>query len=185
MVSELYVFILAPIKVSFIDDPSPFSKLRGSDAAPKQAINVQAPRPAVRVNTGTISTVPPSRPRAVTISQVKQSTPSTLKRGNAARGGPIPSARPEKTSRVLPARPATAAGRVSSTLRTAPAPMTSRVPARPATSASLRPPARGKNPTRQTANVRADETVPPAKSEFTLEFDCIMEDGAEDFMFDV
>lgn len=169
------------------DDPSPFCKLRGSGVASKPSANVQvqAARPSVRVNTAAIRAVPPSRLRAATMSaprQVKQPTPSTSKRDQAARVVPIPSVRsPEKASRILlPARPATAAGRVISTLRPAPVPMTSRIPTRPATSISLRPPMRVKS----TTNAQAGETVPPAKSEFALEFDCV-EDAAEDFMFDV
>lgn len=171
------------------DDLGPFSKVRGLSAAPKQSANVQAARPSsVRVNTTTIRTVPPSRPRAATTSaprQVKQPAPSTSKHGQAARVVPVPSVRLERASRVLlPARPATAAGLVISTLRPAPAPMTSRIPTRPATSASLRPPTGVKSTARQTTNTRAGETVPPAKSEFALEFDCV-EDVTEDFMFDV
>ncbi|KAH8996484.1 hypothetical protein EDB86DRAFT_2918688, partial [Lactarius hatsudake] len=150
------------------DDPSPFSKVRGLSAASKQS---------VRVNTTTIRTVPPSRPRAATTSaprQMKQPAPSTSKRSQAS----------QRASRVLPARPATAAGRVISTLRTAPAPMTSRIPTRPATSASLRPPTGVKSAARQTTNTRAGEMVPSTKSEFALEFDWV-DDAAEDFMFDV
>ena len=168
----------------FIDDPSPFSKLRGLSAASKQSPNVQAAQPSVRVNTAAIRAGPLSRPRAPAISaqhQVKQSVPSTSKREQAVRVTPIPPVRSGKRSQTLPpARPATAVGRVTSTLRTATAPTTSRIPTRPATSASLRAPMRVKN----TTNARAGEAMSSAKSEFALEFDCI-EDAAEDFMFDV
>lgn len=165
----------------FIDDPSPFSKLRGLSAASKQSPNVQAAQPSVRVNTAAIRPGPLSRPAISAQHQVKQSVPSTSKRGQAVRVAPIPPVRSGKRSQTLPpARPATAAGRVTSTLRTATAPMTSRIPTRPATSASLRAPMRVKN----TTNARAGEAMSSAKSEFALEFNCI-EDAAEDFMFDV
>ena len=134
---------------------APSASFTGQVQLLKQSTNIQAAQSSVLVNTATIRAALLSRSHIATASaphQLKQSAPSPSKRGQAVRMIPIPPVRSEKKLQIVPpSRPATVAGRVTSTSRMAPPPMTSRAPMRPATSASFRPPTR----VRSTANARA------------------------------
>ncbi|KAH9034142.1 hypothetical protein EDB84DRAFT_1561537 [Lactarius hengduanensis] len=166
----------SPSRWNFFELPEDGNKVRGLSATPKQSANVQAARPSS--NCATITST-----RGNYFSSASSEATSTLhfEACSSRAGGPYSLGAPgEGITGSSPCTPSNRSGSRNFDI----AHRACSVPTRPATSASLRPPTGVMSAARQTTNTRAGETVPPAKSEFALEFGCV-EDVTEDFMFDV
>lgn len=169
-ISECFPF-LAYQTLTSIDDPSPFARLH------------EASKPKVP----TVHVMKGARARATTIPNPRKQPAVHLpsKREQAVRVAPTRMAGLTKKTRQTnpPTRPATATGRMATTLRTAPVSIP-RIHARPATSASLRPPIAVTRTMKPPTKVQVGATPLVADPEIVLGYEGV-EIGIDDFMFDV